>query len=83
MWRGMNENNHNILFQEVCWILDLSVLNFDVMYENIMCIIGQLVEMIIHKNFLMNAYGMVSKCHLWWLIIKHTILVTPMYNLCD
>ena len=77
---GMNENNHNILFQEVCWILDLPVLNFCVMFENIM---SQLLKWLYNKNFLINAYAMVSQCHLWWLISKHTILVTPMYNLCD
>ena len=44
---GMNENNYNILFQEMCWILHSPVLNFGVMFENIRC---QLVEMIIPQK---------------------------------
>ena len=44
---GVNEHNPNILFQEVCWILDLSVLNFGMMFENIMC---QLVEMFMQQK---------------------------------
>ena len=44
---GTSENNHNILFQEVCWILNLPVLNFGVTLKNVMC---QLVEMILQQK---------------------------------
>ena len=44
---SMNENNHNILFQEVCWILNSLVLNFGVTLKNVMC---QLVEMILQQK---------------------------------
>ena len=67
---GMNENNHCIMFQTVCWILDLPVLNFGVMFKNVMC---QLVEMIIQQTLSYIIYD----------DYQNTLLVTPMYNLCD